>query len=245
MSCRIFLFTTIALLAFTLCFTPAIAQDPELPTVQDLAVFDTNGKRLGNAVGITDKNRLVLSFKVDDHLFTAVLFTKDHFVGTGFGEATYFDSPDCTGNPFIHKERDNVLPSIQVNIPGNTIYMEDPDATARSVRVRSFLPAASSDGYGACYNTDSQLNNRIRAIPLIDLNTVFTPPFSVRAVGPTPTPEPTAEATTPKPGRPVGGYALMVGKLELLTPWFTLITGIITGAIGIAAFSALSKFRTE
>lgn len=168
----------------TVATTSQGSEQPTLSTVQGLVVVDADGKKLGEVVGIARGNDRgttpgldgpVVAFSVNGHVFTVVVF-EDHFFGNGRWDSVSFDSPDCTGTPFI-RETGSALPSVVVNTPGNTVYIEDPDATVQTVTVRSSLREMHHGG--GCITGDRE-DDLIRAIPLIDLDTVFTPPFTVR-----------------------------------------------------------------
>lgn len=76
------------------------------------------------------------------------------------------------------------------------------------------------------------------AMPTSDPTQTPTPTAS-----PSATLTPTNTPTAPEPGRPVGGYGLVIGKLELLAPWAMLVAGIVIGLFGIKMLGSLSKFR--
>lgn len=101
---------------------------------------------------------------------------------TGFlyaGEL-FFSSDDCSGTPYTtppDPSTDLILPTL-VMLPGKTIYVPDPNAVAKSVALQSI-----QEKDNPCEPTSCGGNvcpHLVPAIPLVDLDTYFTPPFTVR-----------------------------------------------------------------
>jgi hypothetical protein len=69
-----------------------------------------------------------------------------------------------------------MLPWVAVNGPGTTVYIAAPDATpVPDYRYRSRVSGEE------CVATDSYWQGRlVPGVQLIDLDTLFTPPFTVR-----------------------------------------------------------------
>lgn len=96
---------------------------------------------------------------------------------SGEWDLLYYESNDCTGILYIH-ERVSALTPVVVHPPGdggNIVYIPEPSSLHQVVSFNS------RRGYpnGAC-TADSFPAWVYPAIPLIDLDTVFTPPFTVR-----------------------------------------------------------------
>lgn len=157
---------------------------------QQLTVYDAEGKKVGSvgAVEYIYSQALpqVLG-KVQDVPFMLYVF-RDGFIGVG---TVVWESTDCSGTPLITLSTDNPpssMPRVAIGLPGCTAYVEN--GPARTVTVGSF----SSD---AVPGIDKRFPNPSQCIPasvlpvawtrlvtparpLIDLNTQFKPPFTVR-----------------------------------------------------------------
>lgn len=162
----------------------AFADGPFIRSPAFLVVYDAKGKLVGNVFSVaapTDPlQSVVTALKVGKRAFFALQVFRDHFAGNV--RALFFESPDCSGSPFvITADQANALtPVVAVSRPGSTVYLADPRGIPHTITVGSELAADGTctiptDPDGAPV-TQSQA---IPAIPVIDLNTVFTPPFSV------------------------------------------------------------------
>lgn len=144
-----------------------------LKSVDALVVVDANGKKVGTVtdIGLTLTGAAVV-FEVDGFLF-ALFITQGSFIGT----FTFFqfESTDCTGTPFIGSSTGLLLHGVAVFPPGMTVYRPDPTATPRTITSRSEMGNA-----GSCIVITRTIPDRSPAFPLIDLSTLFTPPFSVK-----------------------------------------------------------------
>jgi hypothetical protein len=123
----------------------------------------------------------LLAFKKDGKVFmvgvdpfnpTAPFFG---IIGSG-GNNLYFESTDCSGPPLMNWLGESVLPTV-VTAPRMTVYVPDTSFTAKQVTFNSYLLDVSyGGGCGQYTNSDSL----VPAVPVVDLASVFTPPFSVR-----------------------------------------------------------------
>ncbi len=69
-----------------------------------------------------------------------------------------------------------ILPRSYVSGPGHTLYILDPESTPQY-----FIAKSRFDQYGGpCITSDVSVYTAVPAIPLVDLDTLFTPPFSLR-----------------------------------------------------------------
>jgi hypothetical protein len=150
-----------------------------------LAVYDANGNRVGRVIGITElQNRAFVVFHIGMHKF--LLWVNEIQLSGEFETSTqnsiFFETPDCTGPPFAIAVSSFRLPRVVVASPGNTLYVTDSVTPPQPMTFRSFLPGAAGDAPGPCGQEAGPIviNSAVPAIPLLDLNTVFTPPFSVR-----------------------------------------------------------------
>ncbi len=92
-----------------------------------------------------------------------------------------FELPACSGTPLVSRPADGVLPEVVIAQPGNTVYIPDRATMPRVITVQSRLPGATIARVpGPCSNPLNQFLEVVPAIPLIDLETVFTRPFHAR-----------------------------------------------------------------
>ena len=68
-----------------------------------------------------------------------------------------------------------VREGVKKDFPDTIPHIKDNESIVRKIKVRSFLGKSGQDMY-KCTDFESDF---INAIPLIELDTVFTPPFSL------------------------------------------------------------------
>ena len=151
-----------------------------------LAVFDSVNRKVGDVISIGGRlNVPEVHLSIDDQsVIVQVLRTR--IVGRIGG--LLFQSNDCFGQAFVGFEsrqildfRTTLLPPSVVAPPGNTLYIPDLTAPPRATSIGSFLPQFEDDGSGpGVCELDGFTRTAVPAIPLVDLDTLFTPPFEVR-----------------------------------------------------------------
>ena len=144
--------------------------------VDHLFLVDSKGKILGNSPGNStfpygDPGPWLI--EIDQRLF-AIWVSPSGFGVGGF----LYELPACQGTAWIYVNNPppawatpNVIAS-----PGHTLYMARDTIAPRSITVRS---SSSGDD---CLEQGGGSVLAKPAEPVIDLDTVFTPPFSVRVV---------------------------------------------------------------
>lgn len=146
-------------------------------SAEQLAVFDTNNKRVGRVIGI-DGSIPKVALEVNGLLFP-VGVVKAEFAGTF---PIWFDSVECTGSPFMTKFPEGFGSAFSTiagvsgeNEPfGNIVYIPNLDEVEGSVEYKSFRSGT------ACNFASGTINNVVPAIPLVDLDDFFTPPLTVK-----------------------------------------------------------------
>lgn len=159
--------------------------------VQQMTVEDAGGKTIGRVIGaisvsnIESANSLNLKMRTTvllqvDGTVVPVMVGRDRFYGGG---GLVYESEDCLGTPFFspgaplpETDAPSLLPQTAIGPPGQTIYMAVPGAAQRAISKRSVLEFGLR-----CTNETGDIPNAIPTQPLVDLLTVFTPPFSLRA----------------------------------------------------------------
>ena len=184
-----------ALIACTLLIlgVPAMscAQPPRVKPVQQLVIEDRAGKTVARVIGgisvsnIQDEvniNLLMRTFALlqIDQTVVPVLIGRDRIYG---GAGLIFESPNCMGIPYMNPGRPSIeidppslLPLTAIGPPGQTVYVAIPGAAARPIVKKSVLEFGLR-----CRNETGNIPEATPTQPLIDLLTVFTPPFSLKA----------------------------------------------------------------
>jgi hypothetical protein len=157
-----------------------------------IQVVDAHGKQVGNVVGATaligPGARATVALRVEDRevLLDVVAGNSVQtqggtvlpFHGDG-GENLLFEGADCSGQPLIPKGGTALAtpnPAV-VAPPGMTLYVPtDPAAIPSLITIRSFINVLGLCGTG---NNPPSQGLVVPATPLIDLLTVYTPPFRI------------------------------------------------------------------
>lgn len=144
--------------------------DPATLGIQPPAVYDSTGKKVGDTADTYGN----LYFRFGEYV-APLNVTSDGIFSWDYPVRLYWASTDCSGTPFVDAQISNRLfPRSFVGPPGQTVYIPDPESMPQYITVMSF-----SDNDGPC-DTVTQTPNAVRAIPSVDLNTLFTPPFRLR-----------------------------------------------------------------
>lgn len=185
---RIFAVSFLAGLAF---IGVSWAQQGRVKLVQHIMVVDSKGKAVGvslgglglhvtEVLGGSNELRPIVVLQVDQHL-AAVNIARDRFFG---GPALEFDSENCTGSAFLPPESSSEAPPLlspsAIGPPGQSLYLQAPNSQPQAVTIRSIVINSHLIKGGQCVNVNLH-GMRVPAQPLVDLLTVYTPPFSLRA----------------------------------------------------------------
>jgi hypothetical protein len=154
----------------------------------ELTVFDAEGQKVGDVLGFVGWEGTgapaqtpipVVALRVDGDLVILQIGRDgalDPPPGGVQGIALYFESPDCTGTPFLASglllPEGSPLPATY--LAGQQVFVQDgPPQTL--VVASSFDPSS-----GSCNPFEPTEVSTLRLRFLIDLTTEFTPPFTVR-----------------------------------------------------------------
>jgi hypothetical protein len=159
---------------------PTLAPTPQVRGVRNLRVFDANKKFVGTVLSVPygAGESATVAIRVRGYI---VVFDvdKNGFIADTLGPLL-FQSSDCSGTPYVPSTFPAALvqPKAVVGPPGKTVYIPDPngDPTQR-ITIQS-----DSTGSGDCKPAQcgDPCTGFVPALPLLDLDTVYTPPFSVR-----------------------------------------------------------------
>jgi hypothetical protein len=165
------------------CKKKEVQLDPEAIGLQrqSLAIFDVNGKKVGD---VTDLGLTFAStfFKVGEVPFILTAY-REYLTGGTYPVGVLWESPDCSGAPFLSVPGSGafLVPLSIIKGPGRMVYVADMSVPSRTITARSewLDPPSSVLPFGAC-TPISNIVEAWPATPVVDLGTIFTPPFSVR-----------------------------------------------------------------
>jgi len=140
-----------------------------------MMIVDSVGTVVGSVTGFT--------FDGPQRILPNVVFQKDGLlvglmVGPGglegSGGSLVFDQAGCQGKAYLSGPFATLVLPGTIEGPGQTLYVPDPSAPAGLVTARSLLQA------GTCFTFQFVLPSAVPAVLLVDLDTLFTPPFSLK-----------------------------------------------------------------
>ncbi|MBI3030257.1 MAG: hypothetical protein HYY64_12165 [Candidatus Rokubacteria bacterium] len=142
-----------------------------------MTVVDSVGTQIGGVVGLTfDGSQRVLANVVlqQDGRMIALIVYPDHFEGTG--PSLSYESTDCTGTPLFDGDFNTMILPGTIEGPGSTVYVPDTSTPPQALTAKSLLQL------GMCFPVPGGfgLPSAIPAVPLVDLDTLYTPPFSLQ-----------------------------------------------------------------
>ena len=147
---------------------------PHVRSANELTVFDADGVKVGRVFGDPEFPTVVL--EVDGRWFA--LQVRRSQAQSSF--SLLFETADCASTPaYMDPQGDRLVQMPALGLPGTTVYLPDLTAPIQTVTVRSFRDFGEE-----CRNfSPTPLTlPLVPAVAIIDLDTVFTPPFSVRAM---------------------------------------------------------------
>jgi hypothetical protein len=143
----------------------------ELHPKRFLTVVDAQDQKVGGVITVESSGWAVVAFEMEGRLFTVRVF-RDRFFGPN--ARLLYESTNCSGQAFLEVDSPlPVLPPVAVIAPA-TVFLPLPDASVQAVNARSY----QVDTDGSCLGF-SETHNGLAAGSLIDLFTLFTPPFRV------------------------------------------------------------------
>lgn len=151
-------------------------------------VFDANGKRVGNIIGISVNGpnvAMTVAMTVGGNLLVLGA-TLDRFLGA-VDSALEFESIDCSGTTVFVSSSDidrarAALPFPSAVVALSRVYLPDPSALPLEITVRSVVFTDSFFGSfsNGCEVRDPYVASVYPVTLAVDLNEHFTPPFTVR-----------------------------------------------------------------
>ena len=162
----------VCLLLVSECF----AQQPRLKVVQQVTVVDSRGKIVGQADSIQSLGQFAtVLLKTDDRLVNLTVKRDGYLVSFSL----LFESSNCSGTPWIldNGTRSSFALFGTVGPPGHTLYVRDENAVPRTVTIQTMFDHTGCGDIGPFGPVPISV---LPALPLIDLDAWFTPPFSLR-----------------------------------------------------------------
>jgi len=139
---------------------------------------DSTDQELGPVIGAGDiLDKAVVALKINGVLFSVFVF-EDGFEGIP-SNPVWYDSTDCSDPPWLEQrgERNSpIFPNVSVSEPGNTVYLEDPNGTPHTFTNQS-LSLLFKDSQ--CEVVPIESITLFPAIALLNLFSLFTPPFTI------------------------------------------------------------------
>jgi hypothetical protein len=164
--------TSIAVMSLLAVGAHGADNEPRLKNIKTLTVIDAHHKTVGQIGPFPAcAGSPAVLYQVGDRIFS-VSVDKTGFLKCPF-EIFFFESSDCSGTPFVQVNTSALVETARVDEPGNTVYLPDLD------NIQQDFQSHSIQGSFGCSTVDNILNVAPE-IPIINLDTVFTPPFEVR-----------------------------------------------------------------
>ena len=169
---------TVSLAMHVLALTPAWADS--LKISQQLTIYDSLGTKVGDVSDTSQASLPTATFRVGDFKFLLIVY-KMTFLGNS-GSDIYFESTDCSGTPYMRGLSEfMILPATSIALPGNKVYGFPADSTRSTITAHSHLPYIGPDTVStACAGTEETFDDAVIAIPLVNLDDYFVPPYIAR-----------------------------------------------------------------
>jgi len=144
---------------------------------EGLAVVDSTGNTVGKFTGFTGGLRLAqVVFGNSSEVLVLQVDREEFFGNSSSGGEIHFESSDCSGTPLLTltDSDPSIVPIVGVWGPGNTVYKAELGVVPSEVRVFSRLARD-----GTCVVLGGGFHPTVPSEPLLDLDTLFTSPFTV------------------------------------------------------------------
>jgi hypothetical protein len=141
-----------------------------------IAVVDANGKQVGTVVEARLRDVTIALIVNGRRVLLDVISPVSTEYYPPFRGAAFvaFESRDCSGPPFLFEHPDRLLDAGAVAPPGMTLYLPAVPGAAPVA-----ITAGSSAGVAGCRASEHPFLDRsyVSAVAVVDLLTLFTPPF--------------------------------------------------------------------
>jgi hypothetical protein len=176
---------TLAFGVILLTQTSPADDNQSVRAVEQPVVVEAHGAPLGGIVALNGPAATVL-INVGGGLFSLNVLP-NQLLGTG--GPLYFTSNNCAGTPYITFQQPGLSTPSVLAAPGNSLYAAVPNAFPSPITPLSLLlPSIPGGPPATCVpilpppppTPPPPPVFAVPALRLVDLNTVFTPPFSIR-----------------------------------------------------------------
>jgi hypothetical protein len=158
----------------------AAAEGP-LKSLSSLTVVDAHGTKIGPVISLfrapIGNVFAMVAFEVQQQPF--VLLAGPLGLGSIGSLGPYFTSGNCSGAPLVPSQVlvCSMIEQPTVSAPGHTVYLSGPDAEPQR-----FIPFVGTQltADSSCQPASFDNIDLVPARPVVDLDTLFTPPLSVR-----------------------------------------------------------------
>ena len=138
-----------------------------------LFAYDANGKKIGTVLDVVAPPAYAnVALRIRGIATTGTLSPDGLFVGAA---RLLFQSTDCTGTLYIEDSPRSIFKPLATSDPGSTVYGQQPGSSAQAISAGSEKQGSQCMPY-----TNPKTVQAFPAVPLVDLSTLFTPPFMVR-----------------------------------------------------------------
>jgi hypothetical protein len=178
---RLHTVVAMALLVTSFLVHPTFAAEP-LKSLSALTVVDAHGTKVGSVISLLLLNpalgnvTALVAFAVGQQPLVLLVGPRG-FVSTG---GPFFNSKNCSGPPLVSSGvvLNSIVEPPAIGVPGHTVYLSEPGAMAQDFATFDGTQLAL-DGTCQPVHFDSNIS-LLPARAVVDLDTLFTPPFSVR-----------------------------------------------------------------
>jgi len=181
--------STLGVLLLATVFTTALPQSAStasLTNFPNLVIFDSTNKKVGQPSFLSTSSDVRLDFRFGQ--FSFYVYVKPSGFYTSGERYLYFQDGTCSSIPFldafVYNYSQEFLTPAVVNQPGHTVYIANPatppqNRTIGSLRFADGTCCAGSPIFDSCFG-EATTYFAVEALPVINLDTKFTPPFTTK-----------------------------------------------------------------
>ncbi|MCI0560591.1 MAG: hypothetical protein MN733_19055 [Nitrososphaera sp.] len=151
--------------------------------VRPIVVVDSAGKQVGRTMGVDQVKAWVL---LTVNGVNVSFVVRRYSYSSNSNPSKYYTSTDCSGVEYFSAPGINNFPSVTPSFIGGpanaTVYVFDQSSpvTISSGSAYSFIDS-DGEGEGCIAGTANEdIDGLVTSVPLVDLDTLFTPPFDIR-----------------------------------------------------------------
>ena len=169
----------VVLMILTSFASAQIAFAQTLTPLKNLEVVDATSRKVGDVIDLIQGQFPLVAYQLNGQVF-AIVVAENSLGGNG---PLLFQSANCLGTPFLPDNSIQptgivipLLPSVAIAPPGNTLYLPTLNLRSQSITARSVQFAV-----GSCQVLPEPATGlAFRAQAMMNLDTLFTPPFRVQ-----------------------------------------------------------------